>query len=172
MHMIEWMGRYRPVVAALVQHSNAATKGGRLHHIFEDIYLSPNEWQVLEYIVEHREDDEHMANMISARAIPQSSFSRIQKKLCSMGLLERFQMQDNKKNVILKPTGQALKAYDYHSAALYGQLFKPFFDELEGFSDEELNRFARAIENLSGRMESEEPKKTGILVKIEPVRTD
>ncbi len=106
--MIEWMGRYRPLVAALVQHVNSVSKNGVALFVYEDIYLTPNEWQVLEYIVEHREDDEHMTNMISSLAIPQSSFSRIQKKLCSMGLIERYQMTDNKKNIILKPTELAL----------------------------------------------------------------
>ena len=165
--MIEWMGRYRPVVAALVQHVNSVSKSGVALYTYEDIYLTPNEWQVLEYIVEHREDDEHMANMISSLAIPQSSFSRIQKKLCSMGLLERYQMADNKKNIILKPTELALKVYEYHSDELYRIMFKPFFDELESFSDEELERFAHAIETLSkGAYREEDTKKTK-LVKLE-----
>ena len=107
---------------------------------------------MLEYIVEHREDDENMANMISSLAIPQSSFSRIQKKLCSMGLLERFQTLDNRKNVILKPTELALKAYAFHSEELYRLMFKPFFDELEDFSDEQLERFAHAIERGPGSL--------------------
>ena len=165
--MIEWMGRYRPVVAALVQHVNAVSKDGSVHHIFEDVYLRPNEWQVLEYIVEHREDDEHMANMIQSLAIPQSSFSRIQKKLCNMGLLERYQTPENKKNIILKPTDLALEAYDYHSHELYSKLFKPFFDELEGFSDEELSRFAHAIETLSKGTDGGVEKKASRLVKID-----
>ena len=165
--MIEWMGRYRPVVAALVQHVNSVAKTGVALFIYEDIYLTPNEWQVLEYIVEHREDDEHMANMISSLAIPQSSFSRIQKKLCSMGLLERFQMSDNKKNIILKPTELALKAYEYHSDELYRNMFKPFFDELEDFNDEELARFTHAIETLSKGADKEDDKKKTKLVKMD-----
>lgn len=165
--MIEWMGRFRPVVAALVQHVNSVTKSGGSQFIYEDIYLTPNEWQVLEYIVEHRDDDEHMANMISSLAIPQSSFSRIQKKLCSMGLLERYQMSDNKKNIILKPTDLALKAYDYHSDELYRCMFKPFFDELESFSNEELAQFAHAIETLSSGAGKGEEKPKSKLVKVD-----
>ena len=165
--MIEWMGRYRPLVAALVQHVNSVAKSGVALFVYEDIYLTPNEWQVLEYIVEHREDDEHMTNMISSLAIPQSSFSRIQKKLCSMGLIERYQTTDNKKNIILKPTELALKAYDYHSKELYDTMFKPFFDELEGFSDEELERFTHAIETMSKGADKGETKKVSQLVKLE-----
>ncbi len=165
--MLEWMGRYRAVVAALVQHVNAVSKSGVALYTYEDIYLTPNEWQVLEYIVEHREDDENMANMISSLAIPQSSFSRIQKKLCSMGLLERFQTLDNRKNVILKPTELALKAYAFHSEELYRLMFKPFFDELKDFSDEQLERFAHAIETLSKGAYREEGKKRAKLVRME-----
>lgn len=165
--MIEWMGRYRPIVAALVQHVNSVAKNGVALYTYGDIYLTPNEWQVLEYIVEHRDEDMHMADMISALAIPQSSFSRIQKKLCGLGLLERYQTTDNKKNIILKPTKLAQEAYEFHSSELYTLMFKPFFDELEDFSDEELARFAHAIETLSkGANREEEKTSKAKLVKL------
>ena len=107
----EWMGRYRPLVAALVLHSNIVNRAANERmEIGCGIRLTPQEWQTLEFIVEHDDSFLSMIEIARQLGIPQSSFSRIQKKLCSMGLLERFQMQDNKKNVILKPTEQALKA--------------------------------------------------------------
>ncbi len=161
--MVEWMGRYRPVVAAIVQHVNIVSKKGVLHHIYEDIYLSPNEWQVLEYIVEHKDEDKYMNNIVEALAIPQSSFSRIQKKLCELGLLDQFQRSDNRKNVILKPTEYALQAYNYHSQEIYETIFKRFFEDLSGFSDEQLLTFSRAIKHMSSGAEEEEGKQITLI---------
>lgn len=124
--MTEWMGRYRPLVAALVHHVNCVSKQGPPQFIYEDIYLTPNEWQVLEYIVEHREDDQHMINMSEALAIPQSSFSKLIEKLCKDGLIERYRLAGNKKNIILKPTPLAVTAYEFHTAELYKKMFQPF----------------------------------------------
>ena len=165
--MIEWMGRYRPLVSALVQHVNTVNKGSQEMRIMGDIYLVPNEWQVLEYIVEHREDDKHMTGMVQALAIPQSSFSRIQKKLNGLGLIERFQMEGNRKNIILKPTPLGIEAYEHHSQQLYREIFKPFFDALEGFSDEELERFTHALRTLSSSAQKEELEKRPRLIKID-----
>jgi len=144
------MGRYRPLVAALVHHVNTVTRStADSHFIYENIYLAPNEWQVLEYIVEHSEDDQHMIDMSNALAIPQSSFSKMIKKLCGIGLVDRYRSVDNKKNIILKPTELAVKAYEFHTAELYRKMFKPFFDELEEFSDEDIEKFTHAIMTFS-----------------------
>lgn len=163
--MSEWMGRYRPLVSALVQHVNYVSRATSAFQIYEDIYLVPNEWQVLEYVVVHRDSNEHMNNMIHALSIPQSSFSRIQKKLCGMGLIERYQTMDNKKNIILKPTELGIKAFENHSAEMYQKLWKPFFDALEGFSDEELQTFTKALQILSRNAQIDEYQTRPALVK-------
>jgi len=150
--MEDWMGRYRQLVAAIVQHTNIAKNNGAKNHIYKDIYLSPNEWQVLEYIVEHRNDDERMIFVSDRLGIPQSSFSKIVKSLHAADLVERYKSTDNNKNIILKPTELAITAHAYHTDYSYTQIFKPFFDSLEGFSDEELARFTDAMTLLNSRM--------------------
>lgn len=168
--MTEWMGRYRSLVAALVHHVNCVSKPGPPQFIYEDIYLTPNEWQVLEYIVEHREDDQHMINMSEALAIPQSSFSKMIHKLCRDGLIERYRSADNKKNIILKPTEFAMKAYEFHTAELYQKMFKPFFDQLECFSDEDLEHFTHALDVFSSNaagLRGPSEKEKAELIKLE-----
>ena len=168
--MTEWMGRYRPLVAALVHHVNCVSKQGPPQFIYEDIYLTPNEWQVLEYIVEHREDDQHMINMSEALAIPQISFSKLIEKLCKDGLIERYRLAGNKKNIILKPTPLAVTAYEFHTAELYQKMFQPFFDQLECFADEELERFTHAINVFSSnaiQLRGPAEKKKQPLIKLD-----
>lgn len=148
--MVDWMGRYREIVSALVQHSNVVSKAGsERHYMYDGIYMTSNEWQVLEYIVEQRNQDERMILMSETLGIPQSSFSKIIKSMSALGLVERYRSVDNRKNIILKPTPLALKVYDFHAKQSYDKVFKPFFDAMEGISDEDLDAVAKAIELLS-----------------------
>lgn len=174
--MTEWMGRYRALVAAIVQHTNVVIEGETLRkYMYDGIYLSTKEWQVLEYIVEHREDDAKMIHMSEALGFHQSYFSKITRTLSNLGLVERFHIEGNKKDVFLKPTDFALTVYDYHTQQSNKNYFKPFFDALESVSDEDLATVAKAITILSENMvksrqdsnfyQPEKPKKK--LVKIE-----
>ena len=147
--MIEWMGRYRPLVSALVQHVNTVNKGSAELLIYGDIYLSPNEWQVLEYIVEHRDDDEHMTGMVQALAIPQSSFSRIVKTLHDLGLISKYQVAGNRKNVILRPSENGKDVYRRMAKDPSRSYFQVFFKELESLSDEDIKIFTKALNKFT-----------------------
>ena len=38
--MVDWMGRYRNLVAAIVQHTNVITKAGNVSHfMYDGIYM-------------------------------------------------------------------------------------------------------------------------------------
>ena len=161
--MTDWMGRYRELVAAIVQHTNVVSKSNTMRRCFyEGIYMNSNEWQVMEYIIEHRDDDEKMTRMSETLGIPQSSFSKIVKSLVTMGLVERFRNVDNKKDIILKPTALAVKVYEFHAEQSYRETFKPFFDALEG-------TVAKAITLLSGHIteDAEQQPEKKPLIRIE-----
>ena len=102
---VNWMGRYRTLVMALVQHCNISARGsGIKDRVTDDIWLNAHEWQVLEYIIEHTEDDAYMNRMSEVLGLPQSSFSRSVSLLSSYGLVEKYQTESNRKNVLLRPT--------------------------------------------------------------------
>ena len=165
--MDDWMGRYRPLISALVRHVNTVSKSNQMLHIYEDIYLTPNEWQALEYIVRNQDTDMNMNDIIRSLAIPQSSFSRIQKKLAGMGLVQRFQTEDNRKNILLKPTELALRAHQYHTGEMNRKMFQPFFDLLEAFSDEDIRQYTHALEILTDGAQKDEIEKRPILVPLD-----
>ena len=146
----EWMGRYRPLVAELVRHSNCAQRPNSPRtFVAEGINLNAHEWQVFEYIVEHADDDSHM-NLISDRlGIAQSTFSKIVKALCGLGLVDKYQTTRNRKNIILRPSEKGLEVYRKHSADLGRDTFDSFFSALESFSDDEVARFTTALRLLN-----------------------
>lgn len=162
---LNWMGRYRELVGALVLQNNLYTKNLTVKtHISEDIDLTPQEWQVLEYIVEHEKDDDSMKQLSERLAIPQSSFSKQCRLLCENGLVDRYQLVGNRKNIILKPTEKGKQIYETYSKTLAEGAYKAFFQTLDGFSDKELSVFVNAINLLSQEMPDKPVQK---LIKIE-----
>ena len=149
-----WMGRYRSLVAALVQHGNLAGKNvGKKNDIGDGIMLSAQEWQILEHILEYHDETCNMVTMSNRLGVPQSSFSRAVKVLCSAGLVDKYQAVNNRKNIILKPTEYGCRLYERNAARLLQEQFRPFFDMLEPISDEDLNTVIRAIEYLNVSMD-------------------
>ena len=149
----EWMGRYRPLVAALVRHGNIAING--LKHRGEPlpgVKLSATEWQVMETVIEHQLEVTNMNRLAERIGLPQSTFSKVVSYLCGQGLVEKYQTATNRKNVILKPTELALQVYEAHSKVLEEQMFRGFFRDLDGLDDDALDTVIRALEGLNQRM--------------------
>lgn len=148
--MEEWMGRYRPLVSALVRHTNINTKNmSNKMRLSDEIELTHQEWQVLEYIIEHEADDDRMIFISERLGIPQSSFSKTVKALCSYDLCEKYQMSGNRKNIILKPTEKGKEIYRDNSARLKNFAFQNFFDALEPLGDREIRLFIDALNILN-----------------------
>ena len=163
----EWMGRYRPLVAALVRHSNGVMRSQSTRREYpEGICLSSTEWQVLEYIVEHENDDDCMLFISERLSIPQSTFSKAVKTLSSLGLVDKYQMLSNKKNIILKPTKRGNEVYEERAKMIAEKNFRAFFEALEDISDKDLETMVNAINILNGVFGKPQDQKE-TLVKIE-----
>lgn len=164
----EWMGRYRALIAALVLHSNVVHRGlAEKVDIGDGILLLPQEWQTLEYIIEHRDRNFSMSDASRSLGIPPSSFSRFVKTLCSRALVERYQMVGNRKNVILRPTDYALKLYERRDSDSIRAMFHEFFHDLDGISDEDLALFTGALDRFTRKLPSAVTLDGSELIKID-----
>lgn len=140
------MGRYRETVAALVRHGNIVARfQNTKSEIFPGIFLSQQEWQVLEYIVEHENDDSNMIRISERLGIPQSTFSKTIKLLTGYRLVARFRISGNRKSIILKATQFGIEVYQSFSRVISGGAFQQFFDTLSALTDEQLAVVAKAI---------------------------
>ena len=163
----EWMGRYRPLMAALVAHGNIVTRMDQSRRdIGDGVMVNATEWQILESIIEHRFETLNMNEMCRNLGIPQSSFSKTVKMLCGIGLVEKYQAKNNKKNIILKPSDRAIELYDKYSVLLNGQ-FEGFFRELENVSDEDIAAVVRAIGALDATLMPPAQEEETVLIKKE-----
>ena len=116
---VDWMGRYRELVAAIVLHGNVATRTqSDVIDRGEGTFLTHQQWQILEYIVENRDKVFSMNDISYWLNIPQSTFSKTVKLLCNSDLVEKYQAVNNRKNIILRPTEKGLQLYRSHSAEI------------------------------------------------------
>ena len=166
---VDWMGRYRDVVAALVRHGNAIARTQfNRNEIYPGISLTHQEWQVLEYIIEHTSDDSNMIQISERLAIPQSSFSKVSKLLHEHRLIAKYRVFGNRKNVVLKATAFGEEVYRYHSKAIHNAVFSQFFQDLNDLSDQDLAQFAQAIERMDSKILSfSEKQPAKELIRIE-----
>jgi len=164
-----WMGRYRGFVAELVRHSNITAKSASVKSDMGGVMLTMQEWQILEYIVEHRLDDDRMIHISEALEIPQSTFSRTVKMLCAEGLVDKYQMSNNRKNIILKPTARGIELYNKAFKSIIPVGFEQLFRALDPVSDEDLETVTRALrefnDNLNKDFGDHQPEHT--LIKME-----
>lgn len=154
----EWMGRYRPLVAALVQHVNMISKLNEEFRIEigDGISIDRLSWQIIEYFVEHSDNTYNMIDISTKLGIPQSSFSKKVKQLKEYGFLDRFIAEGNKKEIFIRPTEKAIRFYKQNTLDHVSKHFFPFFEKLDRFSDEEIVAFTEALEVLTASCEAKE----------------
>ena len=156
-----WMGRYREIVAALVRHGNMVARSQySRNEVSPGLSLTQQEWQVLEYIIEHESDDETMTQISEYLCIPQSSFSKISKMLYEEKLIARFRVFGNRKNIVLKATPFGKEVYDSYSQVILDNVFQSFFQNMSDISDADLARLAHAIKELDQTVSNAADKET------------
>lgn len=156
----EWMGRYRPLVAALVQHVNMISKLNEEFRIEigDGISIDRLSWQIIEYFVEHSDNTYNMIDISTKLGIPQSSFSKKVKQLKDYGFLDRFIAEGNKKEIFIRPTEKAIRFYKQNTIDHVSKHFLPFFEKLDRFSDEDIAVMTEAIETLTENCKATEPQ--------------
>ena len=73
--LTEWMGRYREIDAALVRHGNVVLRTQTAKQYLGDgIWMDDQQWQILEYLIENRDNIFNMNDVSYRLNIPQSTF--------------------------------------------------------------------------------------------------
>ena len=147
MNGTEWMGRYRMLVQLLTQNANQSVTFAKLSakRAPSGGTSCPQEWQVLEYIIEHEDDAENMRQISDMLGIPKSSLTKYTKHLCELGFLRRYHADGNRKNIILRATDEGKAHYNFVAENMMRPLFDLFFAELDSIPQEYLDRFVEAL---------------------------
>lgn len=152
----DWMGRYADFCAALVRYANVAARNAYVKIKYPDygFELTAQAWQVLEYLLTHSDESRNMTEISEALGIPVSSFSKHSQQLVKLGLLEKYRVKTNKKNIILKPTALAEKFYAETVNNMVGLVFQELFEHMETMTDEQLESLTKGIGALANGLET------------------
>ena len=160
--------RYALLVKAIIKHSLIVSSG-----LNEKIPLKGGseitmmEWLAVETVVENRDEYNSMVELSRRIGIPPSSFFRIVHHLQKTGLVEKYRVQGNKKNIILRPTALALSIYEERTPDLRNSLWGDFYKELDQFSDSDIRKIVNAFSKLNSRLPSSQFAQELELVKTE-----
>ncbi|MCR4998586.1 MAG: MarR family winged helix-turn-helix transcriptional regulator [Lachnospiraceae bacterium] len=145
-----WMGRYRSLINELVKYENSYARIASSRRLqMDDIFMSSMEWQVLEYIIVHEDEDSYMLTISDDLGIAPSSLSKQVKSLLNNDLIERFHTTTDKKKVIIKATAKGKEIYSKNVDALMEPLFDVLFHDLDSIPDKYIEQFTKALTNYN-----------------------
>lgn len=165
---LEWLGKYRRLVEKMVKFGNSYSAAYQKEQYYgSETLFSPEQIQTLEYILENEEDRPHMAEIAERLGMSPSSFSKNVKKMCDKGLLEKYQEEGNRKNIIVRVSDKGLAVYAEYSGYVQTLLFDDIFRALEGVPEEHLEKFAQALELWADVYDRPKKPERPALIKLE-----
>ncbi|MBR5343001.1 MAG: winged helix-turn-helix transcriptional regulator [Oscillospiraceae bacterium] len=166
---LNWMGRYRELVRAIVYYSNSSNRNlFTANRRRSPSDLSMHEYQILEYICEFENENRIMAEISRDTGIAQSIITKATKHLIALGLVERYRLGNNRKSIVLLPTEDGRAKYLEIALGSVAPAFAAFFRSLESFDGGTLAVFEDAIRTLGtdwakvGQEPGAEPRLTKI----------
>jgi DNA-binding MarR family transcriptional regulator len=147
---LEWMGEYRDVVEGLIHYCNVYAgiyKKEQTHGT--DVSFSFAQIQVLEYLLENEELNQNMSCIATRLGITFSTFSKVVNKLESKGLLEKYYLEGNKKNIVVRVSDLGRQVYTTYSEEILKKHFSAMFEHLKEIPSEYLPTIAKALKNAS-----------------------
>ena len=149
---LEWMGDYREVVEKLIHYCNVYAMVYKKEHLTQcGVTFSYSQIQVLEYLLENEDSNENMSVVAARLGIALSTFSKLVSALEQKGLLEKYFLEGNKKNIVVRVSALGRDVYAGYAQEIYTRHFSNMFNELEKIPKEYLSVFAAALSKPLGQ---------------------
>lgn len=163
---LEWLGKYGDFVEQLIHYGNTYAQNYNTERsLGMDTSFSASEIQTLEYILIHQDENRNMAEMAGCMGIPASTFSKNINKMMKKGLVEKYHISTNKKEIILRVSEYGRGLYEQYSRLAYEKLYQKVFSVLDEIPQTYVDKFTQvlqicALENLKT---ADEP----VLIRVE-----
>ncbi|MBR5232209.1 MAG: winged helix-turn-helix transcriptional regulator [Clostridia bacterium] len=157
---LEWMGDYREIVEKLIHYCNvyaAVYKKERLTH--EGVTFSYSQVQVLEYLLENESNHDNMSIVAARLGIALSTFSKLVTALEAKGLLEKYFLEGNRKNIVVRVSDLGRSVYASYSKEISNTHFTHMFEALDNIPREYLPYIAQALAHPMGQKNRAKQKK-------------
>jgi Transcriptional regulators len=157
--MLQWLGEYRNLVEAIICFANSYSDIHNKEFIGNEVKVSFSQIQVVEYLLENEEYNQKMSEVAKRLGITASSFTKLANKLVGKGVLQKYHIKGNKKDVIIQVTELGRKVYQEYSEQVAAELFKEMFEIGKEVSKENLEVFTRMLCSLNSKtsVEGKEP---------------
>ena len=131
--------RYKEFIDLLMKFINLFTHYGNIPVVGKSgVKVTSRQWQTLVCIIENEKENKNMNFMANKIGLQKSTFSKYIKVLADNGLVERYQHDDNNKNIVLKPSEKGLDFYKKRGMIIWESGWSEPFSTLEKLSDENL----------------------------------
>lgn len=165
---LEWMGEQRDLIEKIIHYANVYAAGYKKKYpLTEELSLSPAEIQVVEYLLENEEKKQNMAQIARRLGISTSSFTVLVARLTQMGLLEKYHLGSNRKNVVVIVSEKGRQTYDRYVEIMKEIWDDPVLNKLKQLPPESVAIFSEVLDVMSGSCSShskEEPELTPLEV--------
>ena len=147
---LEWLGEYRDIIEKLIRFSNEYS--GVLHKkqfLGTDVAISYAQIQVVEYILENESLMQNMSRIAYRLGISYSTFSKLANSLVEMGLLQKFNISGNRKDIIIQATEYGKEQYIKYSIFTNETWFKRIAEAGEAIPKEYLPHVTAMLDAAS-----------------------
>lgn len=167
---LDWMGDHRELVEKIIKYGNAYSNTYKLQRSYgTDITFSAAQIQTLEYILEAEDQEEKMSEMAARLGVSRSTFSKNVKNLTEKGLLEKYHLSGNRKDIYVKPSAKGREVYTKYTAFVQELCFDDIFRVADQITEADKKSFIRIMDLFADVLvwygeKEQEPRK---LIKIE-----
>lgn len=167
---LEWMGNHRALIEKIIKYGNAYSNTYKLQRSYgTDVMFSASQIQTLEYILEAESKDEKMTEMAARLGVSRSTFSKNVKSLTENGLLEKYHLSGNRKDIYVKPSVKGREVYEKYTEFVREVCFNDIFEYADKIPEAEKEHFIRILDLFADVLlwygeKEQEPRK---LIKID-----
>ncbi len=163
---LQWLGEYRDLVEALICFANNYASLHNKEFMGDDIKISFSQIQVVEYLLENEDYNQKMSEVAKRLGITVSSFTKLARKLEEKGILKKYHIKGNKKDIIIQVTPLGREVYKNYSEQVAKEIFSEMFKLGKNLSEQELELFTEMLRSLSWKI-SWKNKEPAVLVAID-----
>lgn len=128
---LDWLGKHEYFISKLMKFGNAyAQNYSTERDLGLGVSFSASELQTLEYILVNEERYLKMAEMAVFLGIPASTFSKNINKMVKKGLLDKYHMSNNKKEIIVRVSDYGKEVYQKYCSIVKEKIYDQVFEML------------------------------------------
>ncbi|WFA88025.1 MarR family winged helix-turn-helix transcriptional regulator [Paenibacillus amylolyticus] len=144
---LDWMGDHRELIEKIIKYGNAYSNTYNLQRSYgTDMMFSASQIQTLEYILEAEDKEEKMSEMAARLGVSRSTFSKNVKNLTEKGLLEKFHLSGNRKDIYVKPSEKGREVYAKYTEFVRELCFDEIFKYADQISEADKQNFVRIMD--------------------------